>query len=92
MEYHTTGYNGVPRWCPNMKWGRRGLWSLDLRHDSEHKGSKMVEKEAGGLPPSNATRARAIRSAPLLSRSKRPRFTIKEDEKLVDLGERNGWS
>jgi hypothetical protein len=36
MECRTIGYNGVSRWCPNLKWGRRGLWWLDSRQDSEH--------------------------------------------------------
>lgn len=25
MEHRTIGYNGVPRWCQNVKWGRQGL-------------------------------------------------------------------
>ena len=35
-------------WSPHMKWGRRGLWWLDSRHNSKHKVSKGVEKDEGG--------------------------------------------
>jgi hypothetical protein len=43
-ERCTIGYNGVSRWCSNLKWGRRGgLWWLDSRQDSEHN----VSDEAG---------------------------------------------
>jgi hypothetical protein len=49
MEYRTIGYNGVSRWCPNLKWGRRGLWWLDSRQDSEHNVSRRVEKDEGQL-------------------------------------------
>jgi hypothetical protein len=48
MVYCTIGYNRVPRWCPNMKWGRRGLWWLDSKQDSEHNISRRVEKDEAG--------------------------------------------
>ena len=48
MEYCTTRYNGVPRWYPNTKWGRRGLWWLDSRQDSEHNVSRRVGKDEAG--------------------------------------------
>jgi hypothetical protein len=48
MEYRTIGYNGVSRWCPNLKCGRRGLWWLDSRQDSEHSASRRVEKDEAG--------------------------------------------
>src|SRR5580700_5799690 len=47
-EYRTIGYNGVPRWYPNTKWGRRGLWWLDSRQDSEHNASRRVGKDRAG--------------------------------------------
>jgi hypothetical protein len=31
-----------------MKWGRRGLWWLGLKHDSEHKVSNWVERNEAG--------------------------------------------
>jgi hypothetical protein len=46
--YRTIGCDGVPRWCPNMKWGRRGHWWLGLRHGSEPKVDKRVGKDEGG--------------------------------------------
>jgi hypothetical protein len=48
MKYRTIRYNGVSRWCPNLKWGRRGLSWLDLRQDSEHNVSRRVEKDEAG--------------------------------------------
>lgn len=48
MMYGTIGYNGVPHWCPSTKWGRRWLWWLDSRHDSEHRGGKGRGKDEGG--------------------------------------------
>src|ERR1700734_3231133 len=48
MVYRTIGYNGVSRWCLNLKWGRRGLWWLDSRQGSEHNVSGMVEKDEAG--------------------------------------------
>src|SRR5277367_5423260 len=45
MEYRTIGYNGVSRWCPNLKWGRPGHWWLDSRRDSEHNVSRRVEED-----------------------------------------------
>jgi hypothetical protein len=47
MEYRTIRYNGVSHWCPNLKWGRRGLWWLDSRQDFEHNVSRRVEKDDG---------------------------------------------
>jgi hypothetical protein len=50
-------YNGVPRWYPNLKWGRRGLWWLDIRHGSEHNISRRVGKgEAGCFHQRQASR------------------------------------
>jgi hypothetical protein len=48
IEYRTIRYNGVSNWCLNLKWGRRGLWWLDSRHDSEHRRSKGLGKDKGG--------------------------------------------
>src|SRR5450432_260065 len=80
MEYRTIGYNGVSRWCPNMKWGRRGLWWLDSRQDSEHRGSKKAEKDAGGCLHRNQASGQLQEFAPRVRRRRR------EDE--VDLGSR----
>jgi len=50
-------YNRVPRWYPNLKWGRRGLWWLDTRHGSEHNISRRVGKgEAGCFHQRQASR------------------------------------
>jgi len=48
MVYRTIGYNGVPRWCPNLKWGKRALLWLDSRQDDEHNVSRRVEKDEAG--------------------------------------------
>ena len=48
MVCRTIGYNGVPRWYPNLKWGRRGLWWLDTMHGSEHNISRRVGKSKAG--------------------------------------------
>jgi hypothetical protein len=48
MVYRTIGYNGVPHWCLNIKWERRGLWWLDSRHNSEHNIGRGEEKDEGG--------------------------------------------
>ena len=53
----TIGYNGVPRWYLNLKWGRRGLWWLDIRHSSKHNISRRVGKgEAGYFHQRQASR------------------------------------
>jgi hypothetical protein len=44
MEYRTISYNRVSRWCPNLKWRKRGLWWLDSRQDSEHNVSRRAER------------------------------------------------
>ena len=79
MVYRTIGYNGVPHWRLNMKWGRRRLWWLDSRQDSEHRGSKKVEKDAGGCLHRYQASGQLQEFAP---RARRRR----EDE--VDLGSR----
>ena len=57
MVCRTIGYNGVPRWYPNLKWGRQGLWWLDTRHGSEHNISRRVGKgEAGCFHQRQASR------------------------------------
>jgi hypothetical protein len=57
MVCRIIGYNGVPRWYPNLKWGRRGLWWLDTRHGSEHNISRRVGKgEAGCFHRRQASR------------------------------------
>jgi hypothetical protein len=48
MEYRTIGYSRVSHWCPDLKWGRRGLWWLDSRHDSEHNVRRRVERDKAG--------------------------------------------
>jgi hypothetical protein len=48
------GYNGVPRWYPDLKWERRGIWWLDTRHGPEHDIKQKVGKGRGRLLPSKA--------------------------------------
>src|SRR3981189_1082273 len=80
MEYRTIGYNGVSRWCPNLKWGRRGLWWLDSRQNSEHNVSRRVEKdEAGYFHQRQASRQ-------LLEFAQQARRRRRND--VVDLGSR----
>jgi hypothetical protein len=51
---HYYWVHGFLRWCPNMKRGRRALWWLDSRQDSEHNVSRRMGKDEAWLLPSKA--------------------------------------